>query len=121
MRMSTRQMVLMWSVPVIALLLAAMASGGFHAWFFYSLAAVGVGALASALGPWAFRLLTPVAGGKNALVAGSAVGWLVLSGVLLLINLRTEHAITWAIYPFVGLATWPIVTWLFMAGEENRG
>lgn len=119
MRMNTRQIVLVWSLPVISLLLSAMASGGFQSWFFYSLAAVGTGALASGGGPWALRSLIRVYGVRKALMAGSLVGWLVLGGALLLINLATEHHITWSIYPFIGLATWPLGTWLFMAAEEK--
>lgn len=119
MKEDTRQVLLGGAFVLIPLFLAALATGGLQSVWFYSLAGGVIGILAARVGQWAFRWFIGAYGTKMGLMAGATVGWLVVAGVLLTINLVTAQRVTWAVYPALGLALWPVGTGLLLAFKKE--
>lgn len=46
-------------------------------------------------------------------VGFALIGWLVISGTLLAVNYLEAGAVTWAIYPTIGAALWPVSMYLY--------
>ncbi len=120
MKSSVGKGLVFWVFPMAALLLAAVAAGGLQPWFFYSLAAVGVGGVFAMLGPRVFSALARSMGQRRALLLGSLMGWILIAGGLAIINLAVERRVSWAIYPGLGLAMWPLAVWLHPTDEGQQ-